>query len=307
MADVTKICGFTLKDEEARKMVEELSRKLGTRQQDTFTENVNIGSIENGMPVFVIYNKLGNNGERVQVYHGFAADDSGILTLYVDGHEENYIKLTKNGIETKKPIPVESGGTGESSLPALLEKMGAVKKTGDKMSGSLTVPFMQILSNNLYPGITFQAAEQDEASGTANFNANTRRFYITANCADSDHNETYAFPVPDTGRTGNGYFYLLTTKEPVSVANGGTGAKNKADALRNLGFEVQTGTLESVGTSGTVVTFERAFSAAPVVLVSGGSEQTSVRVTDVTPTGCTIISGASGNHNVQYLAVNLNF
>lgn len=65
-------------------------------------------------------------------------------------------------------------------------------------------------------------------------------------------------------------------------------------------LDVQVGTAE-VGTSGTTITFPRAFAGVPVVTANGNA-QTSIRVYNVTASGCTLVSGNSGN-TVQWQAI----
>lgn len=73
--------------------------------------------------------------------------------------------------------------------------------------------------------------------------------------------------------------------------------------LKNLGFEVQCGVVNDVGTSGVQITFPEAFSGVPVVTATGGSENTSVYVRNITTTGFTLASGNSNNDGVQWQAI----
>lgn len=93
------------------------------------------------------------------------------------------------------------------------------------------------------------------------------------------------------------------TSGTLSIERGGTGATSKKAAREALGAEIQVGTVDNVGTSGTTVTFPEAFSGVPVVTVSGGSEQTSVRVKDITTAGFTVVSGTGNNDGVQWQAI----
>ena len=70
----------------------------------------------------------------------------------------------------------------------------------------------------------------------------------------------------------------------------------------NVGLEIQSG-VRSVSTPGTTVTFAKAFSKAPNVVITAMSEFTTAAiVTNITTTGFTI-SGATGTGNVQWIAV----
>ena len=105
------------------------------------------------------------------------------------------------------------------------DSINAVKKTGDAMTGTLTVPYLAIKSGsgNMYPGAVFRASDQEQNSGQINFNANNRRFYVTEKCLDTDYSETYFLPTPDSLRTADASYQILTNKDVVSIPQGGTG------------------------------------------------------------------------------------
>lgn len=63
--------------------------------------------------------------------------------------------------------------------------------------------------------------------------------------------------------------------------------------------DIQHGSL-NVGTSDTTITFPHAFAGVPSVCANG-SKQTSIRVYDITATGCTLVSGESDN-TVNWIA-----
>ena len=66
----------------------------------------------------------------------------------------------------------------------------------------------------------------------------------------------------------------------------------------NLDIQVGTAT---VGTTEKNITFDHAFAGVPVV-TANGSDQTSIRVYNVTASGCTLVSGTS-NNKVQWQAI----
>ena len=97
----------------------------------------------------------------------------------------------------------------------------------------------RVEANNDYPTYEFKANSQTDIAammqtGSTNmwgvyeypkeFDGQSTRYY-----------EGYLLPEPSTGLTKNTNYKILTTKAPVSVAQGGTGAKTAAQALSNLG------------------------------------------------------------------------
>ena len=91
-----------------------------------------------------------------------------------------------------------------------------------------------------------------------------------------------------------------TDKCVLAMWNGGALTVNGNIVWHRGNLDVQKGTA-TVGTSGTTITFPRAFAGVPSVCANG-SKQTSIRVENITATGCTLVSGES-NNTVQWIAV----
>lgn len=134
-------------------------------------------------------------------------------------------------------LAVANGGTGATTAATACANIGAVKKSGDTMTGGLTTTGLMIKSSNLYPALSLRASEQDESSGSIASNASTRRIYFTNYCSDSDYKEAFLTPTPTTGRTSDGAYNILTSKNAVTVAQGGTGASTAAQARHNIGAD----------------------------------------------------------------------
>lgn len=104
-----------------------------------------------------------------------------------------------------------------------------VAKAGDTMTGDL-----KIKSKN--PSLRLLDADGNKAVTVQGINDNHRAGIFSYPIDSDEHAEGYYFPVPSTGLTGNKSYYVLTSKSPVTVAQGGTGANNVVDALHNLGI-----------------------------------------------------------------------
>lgn len=132
---------------------------------------------------------------------------------------------------------VDSLNVGQGEV----DTSGLVKKTGDTMTGALATPKLQIMSpdlNESWPVLEFGIYQDEVFTASSRIGTMSDGYTLTiANTCtdDAEKGEYYFFPITDTGRSENGIFQILTTKTPVLVSQGGTGANNPTDALANLG------------------------------------------------------------------------
>ena len=108
----------------------------------------------------------------------------------------------------------------------------------------------------------------------------------------------------DSWCSGQNFVQVLrnggTQKCEIAMWDGGAFTINGNIAWHRGNVDIQVGTA-TVGTSGTTITFPRAFAGVPTV-TANGSKQTSIRVYDITASGCTLASGES-NNTVQWQAI----
>ena len=71
----------------------------------------------------------------------------------------------------------------------------------------------------------------------------------TPNDSTTGKSEFFAFPSPTAGRTADVYYNVLTTKNTITVPQGGTGATNKSGARTNLGITSGTSLPSASGSS----------------------------------------------------------
>lgn len=150
---------------------------------------------------------------------------------------------------TKVKAVSDDNGVG---LNAILDEMSnatttaqttannAMPKTGGDFEGTVNVPTPLVIKGGDYPGIDFYNNNIGKNLGTLNIAKNERRFYAKQYNADMDsassrYGEVYYLPQPSAGLTAEKWYPILTGKNPVTIANGGTGATTAANALTNLG------------------------------------------------------------------------
>lgn len=103
-----------------------------------------------------------------------------------------------------------------------------VNKAGDTMTGRLYAPGYTTTATNGYPNVYFQ--NSGAVTGHVVNEASTRRFLFNEFPSDSTtYYESYAMPAPSAGLTATQYYSVLTTKQPVTVAQGGTGDTGHVD------------------------------------------------------------------------------
>lgn len=175
-----------------------------------------------------------------------------------------------------------------------------VDKGGDTMTGTLTsIAGFRVNRADGYGGL----AVQNNGNAAFSFfgDSVTHRAQVEVYTLDnSGKGDRYLFPSAEQSLSEDKWYQVLTNKNAVSVAQGGTGAANKADARTNLGINIQHGT-KSVGTSAVTVTFSKEFPSAPNV-VATGSLNGNVWVTNITKSGFTVQSSVASN-SVKWQAI----
>ena len=202
---------------------------------------------------------------------------------------------TSGNISLAQPLPIAYGGTGardsataRANLGITPANIGAVPLAGGAtITGSMTFGDNLWFSNNKSAAGYVKIWADNEGGNIAIASPNGKSFEIDA------YNDTtlrcYAY---DDGGNIKGMSFNRT--------NGNLAVDGDYYRAGQRVADVQHGTA-TVGTSGTTITFPRAFAGVPSVCANG-SKQTSIRVENITSTSCKLVSGES-NNNVQWIAV----
>ena len=201
---------------------------------------------------------------------------------------------TSGNVSLAQPLPIAYGGTGardeataRTNLGITPDNIGAVPLAGGAtITGSMTFSDNLWVSNNKSAGGYVTMWADNEGGNIAIASPNGKKFEIDA------YNDTtlrcYAY---DDGGNIKGISFNRT--------NGDLSVDGDYYRAGQRVADVQHGTA-TVGTSGTTITFPHAFAGVPSVCANG-SKQTSIRVENITSTGCKLVSGES-NNNVQWIA-----
>lgn len=146
------------------------------------------------------------------------------------------------------------------------------------MTGPLNAKEVVICDGTLYPSVDYKADFDGPVKAQVLANMEQNIVYFRNWCLDTGYYENYLMPDPDAGRTANGNYSILTTKETADyvVAQGTSGGwtyrkwANGTAECWFYGYNSLTYGNEANGLYGGygTVTFPFAFYAIPVVVYS---------------------------------------
>ena len=164
-------------------------------------------------------------------------------------------------IKLNSPLEISQGGTGASNGSSACWSLGAVRRTGDTMTGNLCIQsslYPSLYLQPTYNGTTNRTVFEGSYAGASSLSSwddssgDNRRMLEVRN-ASYESSRDNAVLLRDVI---NGSYYAYRVfhagmATPVPVANGGTGASNAKSALNNLGI-FYSATLPSTGTDGQI-------------------------------------------------------
>lgn len=141
-------------------------------------------------------------------------------------------------VNLKGGIKNISFGGDALSQQSFLATIGALPIAGGTLVGALRNPYTLIYNSNeaAKPSLAF-GPDSNTETGSIYQSLSTGSIGISQKANSSTLSENYLFPTPTVIEDSEEVYYnILTTKHPVSIEEGGTGAKNRVDALNNLGI-----------------------------------------------------------------------
>ena len=192
-----------------------------------------------------------------------------MMDFYRDGSGIAFGKVAENAGKVEfgwplllsEPLGVDQGGTGAETASAACTKLGAVKKSGDTMTGNLAIsgylyPSLYLLPT--YNSTTNRTVFEGSYVGASSFSSwedgtgNNRRMLEVRNAAYQASLDFAVLLRTCTGGTWASYrLFHAGMATPIPLANGGTGASSAKVALSNLGI-FYSASLPSSGTDGQI-------------------------------------------------------
>ena len=272
-----------------------------------------------------------------------------MMDFYKDGSGMAFGKVAEQSgkVEFGWPLILSSalgiqyGGTGATTAAGAIANLGGVKKTGDTMTGNLSI------QTSLYPSVYLLPTYNDTTNrtvfegsylGASSFAAwedssgNNRRMLEVRTAAYASSMDNAVLLRTAVNGTWSAYrLFHAGMATGVPVANGGTGATTAANARSNLGcnnasnltagtvpmarmpFKVAYGSTSVSGSSAASINYSSAgFTSVPCVTViysttssNWSGDNGALKVHSKTTTGATIIVGGSFNtkRNIDWIAI----
>lgn len=194
---------------------------------DTMTGLLNITKA-NSTPLRLQSGNEANSGAtKVQFHNGEGTFQGGIFIDYAT-HKMSFISNKGRNEYYNLPAPSTDQGTATVGYDILTTKGSYT------MSGWLTASRIIVKSGDGYPAF----AHQDANGNFITFihtNESNHRMYFVQKATDTSYVENYFLPALSTGLTADATYNILTTKSPVTVAQGGTGATTFASGEALIG------------------------------------------------------------------------
>lgn len=164
---------------------------------------------------------------------------SGLATeTYVDNKVASILDSAPETLNTLNELAAALGDDPNFATTIATEIGGKVSKSGDEMTGALITP--STYAKGIFPSYGYMNADGTPVV-LMQVDANNNRLGIHQKRGGTsvwESNEAYMLPAPNLDQTATVAYDILTSKNPVTIAQGGTGATTKRDACWSLMYGV---------------------------------------------------------------------
>ena len=179
---------------------------------------------------------------------------------------KNWLALHDDHTSLHKPLDVGSGGTGATDGAGACNNIGAVKKSGDTMTGALAAPAFQVKGTDEgWDGIDIvRSSDGGYRGGVTSMGAQNN--LVLRERSTNGGTEYYKLPIPSASE--DIWYNILTDKSPVTVEQGGTNSRTRAGAAYNL---VNAGGVDDANTASDIGMFTYSTTASNTPYTSWGT------------------------------------
>lgn len=155
----------------------------------------------------------------------------GVLYICTDDSTLGDYDNHANNKENPHDVTLEQVVSGKTKNE-VCESIGAVKKSGDTMTGALGLVNGSYVIGDAWTSYGFR-----DASGNLRATmmlSDVNRWHVNHQETGAKYAERYMLPAIATGLTADVWYTILTSKSPVTIQQGGHGGKTAAEARNNL-------------------------------------------------------------------------
>lgn len=289
--------------------------------------------IAQGNNSFTLYNPYASASSHGYSYNYFQWESCVITITYEEAVSQPTVSSTSVNLGSAVTIYTNRQSTGATSAANAIATLGGVKKSGDTMTGNLSIsgylyPSLYLLPT--YNSTTNRTVFEGSYAGASSFAAwedstgnNRRMLEVRTKAYQNSLDYAVLLRVCDAGTWANYRIFHAGMPSGVPIANGGTGATTAANARSNLGannasninagtlamarlpFKVAYGSGNVSGNSALSINYSSAgFTSVPCVVVTYSTtgsnwsgDNGALKVHSKTTTGATVIVG--GNFNTS--------
>lgn len=172
--------------------------------------------------------------------------DAGFIHISDNTKQIAFVEQSNRNEYYRLPAPSTDEGTATVNYDILTTK-GNYAMGGKLFMANTSGVYA---SDGTYLSYGFYDSANGKTRGSMML-SDANRWHVNVKETNSSYADRYLLPAPTSGKTADSWYDILTSKTPVTIAQGGTGATDKGTACKNLmvGVNIEPNALELHPTS----------------------------------------------------------